>query len=247
MGVCFPGGSTWAPMGEMNPVHTSHPPFLRPPSPGPDPRVRTGERRTQGVVALTVVMMVAELVMGSWSGSMALMADGWAMGSHAVVLGIPSLAAVWGRGGTWPKAPGIPGKVGALAGYTCGVVLILAACFLVWESVERLSHPVEVHHAEALLVAALGLLVNLVSAAILRAGRKRAGGSSHRALRHVMADALTSVAAIMALASGRWLGWRWPDLLVGLGGGLLIAGWAWRLAREAGSRLLGDDVPPASL
>lgn len=129
---------------------------------------RAAERRTLGVVALTLVMMVAELVVGYWSGSMALTADGWHMGSHAAALGVTAFAYAFARHhATNQRFTFGTGKVAPLAGFASAIMLVGVAFSMGWESIERLLKPVQVHYGEALVVAVLGLLVNLGSALLL--------------------------------------------------------------------------------
>jgi cation diffusion facilitator family transporter len=222
------------------------------------------ERRTWLVVALTSAMMVGEIAAGVFFNSMALLADGWHMATHAGALGISALAYRYARAhardarfcfGT--------GKVGDLAGYTSAIVLGVVAILIGWEAVARLRAPLPIAFDEAIAVAALGLLVNVVSAAILARGHGHpAGGhgddpghqhphahvhahADHNlraAYLHVLADALTSVLALVALGLGRFLGARWLDPAMGLVGAAVIARWSVRLVLDTGRVLL--DVAP---
>lgn len=234
------------------------------------------ERRTRWVVGLTLVTMVGELVVGALTNSLALLADGWHMATHAGALGL-SAAAYWfarTRADSGDFSFGT-GKVHALAGYTSAVVLALVALLMVGESVRRLVSPESVAFAEALPVAVLGLLVNLISARLLHprdhhhaggapaASRRGAGhepspstdASVHlhhdavaaapetdhnlkAAYVHVLADALTSVLAILALIGGEHLGWGFLDPAMGIVGGLVIARWSYGLSRGAARQLL---------
>lgn len=220
------------------------------------------ERRTWLVVVLTAVMMVGEIVAGMLSGSMALLADGWHMATHASALGIAGLAYLFARRqarnshftfGT--------GKFGDLAAFASAVILGIVAIQIAFESIERLVNPVTIAYREAITVALLGLVVNLVSAFLLREehddhhhghGHNHDHGHHHRhrdnnlraAYVHVVADAATSVLAIMALVAAAWLQWGWADPVVGLVGAVVIASWAVGLLRSSGSVLL--DVNNAS-
>jgi len=224
------------------------------------------ERRTWLVVVLTAVMMVGEIVAGMLSGSMALLADGWHMATHAAALGIAGLAYLFARRqarnshftfGT--------GKFGDLAAFASAVILGIVAIQIAFESIERLVNPVTIAYREAIAVALLGLVVNLVSAFLLREEHDdhhhgHAHGHSHNhdhghrhrhrdnnlraAYVHVVADAATSVLAIMALVAAAWLQWGWADPVVGLVGAVVIASWAVGLLRSSGSVLL--DVNNAS-
>jgi cation diffusion facilitator family transporter len=216
------------------------------------------ERRTWFVVALTAVMMVGEIVAGILFGSMALLADGWHMATHAVALGIAALAYLFARRqarnshftfGT--------GKFGDLAAFASAVILGIVAIQIAFESVERLVSPVGIAYREAIAVAVLGLVVNLVSAFLLRDehddhhhghshshGHDHAHGHHHRdnnlraAYVHVLADAATSVLAIAALVTAMLLQWTWADPVVGIVGAAVIASWAVGLLRSSGSVLL---------
>lgn len=223
---------------------------------------RAAERSTWIVLWITLVFMLAELVAGFLFQSMALLADGWHMGSHAIAIGLSAMAYSTARRlatdhhfafGSW--------KIEVLAGYTSAVILLGVAGIMVGVSLERLVAPKDVHYPEALAVAVVGLLVNLVSAWILgRAGHPHEHHHGHHhghhhhghgphspdgdlnlnsARLHVIADAATSVLAILALLGGWWLGLRWLDPAMGLVGAVLVTRWAIGLLRE-GSRILLD-------
>jgi cation diffusion facilitator family transporter len=209
------------------------------------------ERATRRVIALTVVTMVAEIAAGQLFNSMALLADGWHMGSHAAALGITAFAYSYARRhsgneryafGTW--------KVGALGGFTSAVALGFVAVLLAWESLSRLLEPAVIAFDEAIVVAVLGLLVNLVSAFMLSDhGHEHSGdGAADHNLRaayvHVLTDALTSVLAIVALTAGKFAGWVWMDPLMGIVGAAIIARWSLALVRDTSRVLLDSDVEP---
>ncbi len=207
------------------------------------------ERTTWRVIALTVVTMVAEIVAGSMFNSMALLADGWHMGSHAAALGITAFAYSYARRhrdneryafGTW--------KVGALGGFSSAVVLGGVAALLIWESTERLLEPAVIAFDEAIAVAVLGLVVNLVSAWMLSDHGHSHGEARDHNMRaayvHVLTDALTSVLAIAALLAGKLAGWVWMDPLMGVVGAVIIARWAIGLIRDTSRVLLDSDVEP---
>jgi cation diffusion facilitator family transporter len=217
------------------------------------------ESRTAVVIALTGAMMVGEIVAGTLFGSMALVADGWHMATHAGALTIAALAYRYARRHARdPRFAFGTGKIGDLAGYTSAIVLALIALFIAWESLARLTAPVPIRFGEAIAVAALGLVVNLFSAWLLGAGHDQdaQGGHDHRhghehthtdhnlrsAYLHVVADALTSVLAIVGLLAGSLYGWIWMDPLVGLVGAFVIARWSWGLMRDAGAVLV-DAAP----
>ena len=213
------------------------------------------ESRTRRVMLLTAVTMVLEISVGWWSGSMALLADGWHMGSHVLALGLSWGAYVLARRhaadgrftfGTW--------KIEVLGGYTSALLLLGIALAMAVESGQRLLAPVQVAYDEALVVAALGLAVNLLSAFWLQApGRDHSHHHHHdhphhhdlnlrAAYLHVLADAATSVAAIVALVAGKFWALGWMDPAIGLAGAVLVAVWAWGLIRDTASALL-DAAP----
>lgn len=215
------------------------------------------ERRTRLVALITLLMMVAELIVGWWSHSMALLADGWHMGTHAVALGLSAAAYALARRlqrddrfafGTW--------KIEILASFTSALFLLVVAAAMVWESIDHLLAPQQIRFHEAMLVAVLGLAVNLVCAWILGGAHHHHhdhGHGSHdhhhgedlnlkSAYAHVLADAATSILAIAALAGGAWFGWTWLDPVMGIVGAILVAVWAWGLARDAGRVLLDCEM-----
>lgn len=217
------------------------------------------ERRAQLVIALTFVMMVAEIAAGIAFGSMALLADGMHMATHAGALALSAAAYAYARRHLHnPRYSFGTGKVGDLAGFTSAIVLAIFAVLIGWESVERLVKPVAIDFADATLVAVLGLGVNLASAWLLHDDHHHAhqhGADDHHhgaghhhdhnlraAYFHVLADALTSVLAIVGLLAGRYFGWVWMDPAVGILGAVVIARWSWGLMRDAGAVLL-DTVP----
>lgn len=206
-------------------------------------------RRTLWVVALTSVMMVAEIAAGWITGSMALLADGFHMATHAGALAIAALAYSYAkRHVANPRFTFGTGKVGDLAGFASAVILAIFAIGIAVESVKRLLAPVSVDFADAIIVAIVGLAVNLVSAVVLSHGHDHGhehDGHAHHhdqnlraAYLHVIADALTSVAAIAALVSGRFLGWVWLDPVVAILASLVIARWAVTLMRQTAAVLL---------
>lgn len=225
-------------------------------------RIRTGERRSKMVIALTAVMMVAEIAAGLAFGSMALLADGLHMASHALAIGITVAAYVYARRHAFDSRFSFgTGKVNALAGFGSAVLLVGFAAAIAWESSVRLMHPVAIAFDQAIVVAVLGLVVNAVSAVILGHGhghdkaRDDGNGHDHRhhhqdhnlraAYFHVIADALTSVLAIVALVAGKFLGLGWLDPLMGIAGAILIARWSWGLLRDTGRILLDRQAPKA--
>ena len=208
------------------------------------------ERRTWLVIALTATMMVLEITAGFIFGSMALLADGWHMASHASALGIAAIAYYLARRYANDKRFSFgTGKISELAGYSSALLLALIALLMAYESVTRFFSPVAIRFNEAIAVAVLGLIVNLVSALILKEKHEGHDHDHHHedhnlkaAYLHVLADALTSVLAIVALTTGRFLGWVWMDPLMGIVGAIVIARWSYGLTRDTGSILLDMDV-----
>ncbi len=223
------------------------------------------ERRTWFVVALPAAMMVAEIVGGTLFGSMAVVADGWHMSTHAGALGIAAFAYRFARRHARDARFSFgTGKLGELAAFASAVCLALIALLIGYEAVTRLIQPVAIHFREAIPLAALGLCVNLASAWLLFDGDEHHHGHAHgddhdhhdhhhhhdtnlrAAYVHVLADALTSVLAIVALTCGLFLGWTWLDPLMALVGVGVILSWSFGLMRTAGTVLL-DIVPDRHL
>jgi cation diffusion facilitator family transporter len=223
-------------------------------------REEQSERRTLFVIVLNAVTMVGEITAGLMFGSMALLADGWHMASHVAALGITYFAYRYARRHianrkySWGT-----GKVGSLAGYTSAVLLAVVALLLAIESVHRLVHPVEIDYGPAIVVAIIGLIVNLFSAWLLRGhshghdhghGDHGHGAHSHAhqdhnlkaAYFHVLADALTSLLAIFALSAGIFYGIGWLDPLIGVVGAAVILWWSVGLARGASAILLDEEA-----
>ena len=228
---------------------------------------RRGEQRTHWVLAITLLTMVIEIAAGWWTGSMALLADGWHMGTHALALGVTAAAYYLARRhtgdarytfGTW--------KIEVLGSFASALVLGLVGVGIVVESLGRLWKAEPIEAQTALIVAVSGLVVNLVSAWLLHGAQ---GGDDHHhghphhhdhahdhhghahegedlnlraAYAHVMADALTSVFAIAALSAALWLGWSWLDPLVGVIGAVVIGVWAWGLMRQSAAVLLDREM-----
>ena len=223
---------------------------------------KTIERRTLLVVIVTFVTMVAEILFGWLSNSMALFADGWHMGTHAFALGISLLAYVLARKyandhrftfGTW--------KIEILGAYTSAIVLGIVGIIMVFTSVERIISPLDIHYNQALFVAIIGLVVNSISAAILSSGnhsqkhnhhynQHESSDHHHRyddlnlksAYLHVVADALTSVLAIVALLGAKYFGFRWLDPFMGIIGAGLIIRWSVLLLKDTAGILLEREM-----
>ncbi len=218
-------------------------------------------RRTHWVIGLTTLTMVAEIVAGWLTGSMALLADGFHMATHAGALAIAGMAYAFARRHARnARFTFGTGKVGDLAGFTSAILLGLAALGIAFESGARLFSLRPIDFSSAILVAVIGLAVNLVSAFMLMErghqhdhdhGHDHAHGHGHHhadtnlraAYLHVLADALTSVAAILALLAGRYLGWLWLDPVIGIAGAVIIARWAWALMQDAAGILLDTAEP----
>lgn len=199
------------------------------------------ERRVFAVIVVTFVMMVAEIVSGTMFGSMALLADGWHMATHASALFVSYVTYVFARrNAASPSFSFGTGKVGALGGFASAVGLGIAALFVGFSSIERIMNPVTVRFDDALLVAGLGLGVNLFSAFVLDGANtdKDSDPNLASAYFHVLADALTSVTAILALLAGMFMGWVWMDPAMGLLGALIIARWSYGLVLRTGAILL---------
>ncbi len=242
-------------------------------------------RRTLLVVVITAVMMIVEIIAGSAFHSMALLADGFHMATHAGALGVAALAYSFARRHAHDRSFTFgTGKVGDLAGFASALVLAIIALGIGAESVLRLFQPGPVAFTEAAIIAVVGLGVNLVSALLLGGGHHHGPGEAHShhgshahghghdhehdhnhhdhdhhghdhapvaesdnnfrsAFVHVLADALTSVLAIIALIAGRTLGWVWLDPVMGIVGAVVIASWSWSLLRDTGAVLLDRSNP----
>ena len=216
-------------------------------------------RRTQWVVVLTAAMMIGEIIAGYFTGSMALLADGFHMATHAGALGVAAAAYVYAkRHVANPRYSFGTGKVGELAGFASALVLFMIALGIAIVSAIRLANPVPVAFGDATLVAVLGLAVNIASAFLLSGSPGHDHGHDHdhhhghshghdnnmrAAYIHVLADALTSVLAIVALLAGRYLGWIWLDPLMGIVGAIVIARWSWTLVRDTSAVLLDAADP----
>jgi cation diffusion facilitator family transporter len=215
-----------------------------------------GERSTHRVIALTLAMMAVEIGAGMAFGSMALLADGWHMGTHAVALGITALAYDFARRhADNPRFSFGTGKVGDLGGFASALVLAVVAIIMAAESVQRLISPQGIRFNQAIGVAVAGLIVNVVSAVMLQDRRPQDGDDHHAkahhhdhnlkaAYLHVLADALTSLLAIVALLTGKAFGWVWMDPSMGIVGAVIIIRWAYGLLVDTGRVLLDRDVDP---
>lgn len=219
------------------------------------------EKNTLRVAILTAVMMVVEITGGWYYNSMALLADGWHMSSHTVALGLSVFAYAFARKyahdprfsfGTW--------KIEVLGGYTSAIFLVMVAGLMVFQSVERLISPSPIHYNQAIAIAIVGLLVNLASAWLLKDGHHHDHHHDHAhghedhahhghddlnlrsAYMHVLADAATSVLAIIALFGGKLWGASWLDPVMGLVGAVLVSVWAYGLLRDTSRVLLDAEM-----
>lgn len=233
-------------------------------------------RRAYMVILLTVVMMVGEIAAGLMFGSMALLADGFHMSTHACALAIAAAAYAFARRHAHDERFAFgTGKFGELAGYTSAIVLAMVAVLIGFELTMRLVNPIPIRFNDAIAVAVLGLAVNLVSAWLLSGGGHHHHQQHHThshhghdhdnhdhhhhahedhnlrsAYFHVLADAMTSVLAIVGLLAGMFYGWLWMDAVVGIIGAVVIASWSWGLLRSSGAVLLdarADDALAADV
>ena len=224
---------------------------------------QAAERSTRWVMGITAAMMVAEILAGWWFNSMALLADGWHMSSHAVAIGLSAFAYAAARRyardprfafGTW--------KIEVLAGFASAIFLLGVAALMVFGSLERLASPQPIQYREAIVVAIVGLAVNLLCALLLGKAHHHDQGHSHghdhgpdhghavhqhdlnlkSAYVHVLADAATSVLAIVALVGGLLWGWSWLDPVMGIVGAVLVAVWARNLIAETAVVLLDREM-----
>ena len=214
---------------------------------------------------LTGVMMVLEILGGWLFNSMALLADGWHMSSHMLALGLAYFAYRAARHfahdqrfsfGTW--------KIEVLAGYSSAILLMVVALVMAFQSIVRLMYPIQIHYSEAISIAIVGLIVNLICAWLLHSGGEHHHSHDHHghshahhhhehghhdhdvnqkaAFLHVVADAVTSVLAIIALIAGKYFGWDFLDALLGIIGAILIAKWSYGLIVETGRTLLDAEM-----
>jgi cation diffusion facilitator family transporter len=216
------------------------------------------ERRTRVVIGITATMMVVEITAGVAFGSMALLADGWHMSTHVAAFLITALAYHFSRRHRADARYSFgTGKMGVLGSFASAIVLAGVALLMAGESVHRFFAPQPIHFNQAIGVAVIGLVVNLVCAWLLRGEHHHGAGDSHdhghghhdlnlrAAYVHVLADALTSVTAIVALTAGKFLGWTWLDPVMGIVGSVIVAVWAYGLVRDSSGILL-DHTPASS-
>ncbi|MBF6651052.1 CDF family Co(II)/Ni(II) efflux transporter DmeF [Methylobacter sp. BlB1] len=218
---------------------------------------KKGERRTKQVLVLTFLTMVVEITAGTLFGSMALLADGWHMGTHVAAFMITIIAYRYSRihadDDTFAFSPG---KVGVLGGFASSIALGVVALMMLIESAERLLKPRIILFDDAIAIAAFGLFINLICALLLKEHHSHhhdhdhAHGHHHHdqnlkaAYMHVLADALTSVLAIAALVSGKYYGWTWLDPVMGIVGGMIIIQWSYGLMKESSPVLMDESIDP---
>jgi len=215
----------------------------------------SGERRTSIVIAVTATMMVVEIVAGLIFGSMALLADGLHMASHATALIINLYAYIYARRHAHDRRYSFgTGKVNALGGFTGAVLLAVFALMMAWGSIERILHPIAIAFNQAIFVAVIGLVVNGASVFILGHEEDHEHGHDHHdhedhhhdhnlksAYYHVLADALTSILAIGALLTAKYFGLIWMDPVMGIVGAILVCRWAIGLLRTTSAVLLDKE------
>lgn len=200
------------------------------------------EAKTKWVVLITTITMVIEIVFGITSGSMALLADGIHMGSHVLAIGLSWIAYIYVRRlSNNHKFRGNSNKILSLSGYTSGLLLLVFALFIIIEAVERFLNPIEIHYVEAIIVASAGLIVNVVSAFILHHKDEHSDHNIKGAYLHVLADALTSVSAIIGLLIARHWDLFFIDVIVAIISSLVIIRWSIGLLKGSGIVLLDMD------
>ncbi|PCJ37344.1 MAG: cation transporter [Cellvibrionales bacterium] len=215
------------------------------------------ENKVKIVFALTTVIMVLEIGAGTWSGSMALLADGWHMGTHSAAFAIAMFAYFYAKKHANNKEFSFgTGKVNYLGGFASAVALAIVALMMAIESVQRLIEPQAIHFNEAIVVAIIGLTVNIASVFLLHDDHHHDNHDHEHhhhdhnmkaAYFHVLADTLTSVLAIVALLAGKFYGWIWMDSLVGIVGAVVIFRWSYGLIKESSEVLLDKSVGTSSL
>jgi cation diffusion facilitator family transporter len=219
----------------------------------------TAEKNTRRVIALTAVMMGVEILAGWRFHSMALLADGWHMGTHVAAFGITAIAYAMARRHRESSRFSFgTGKFDVLGGYTSALILGIVALFMAGESVQRFFSPLAINYNESIAIGLVGLCVNVVSALMLKHDHGHAHDHSHghghghedlnlkAAYVHVIADAVTSILAISALVAGKFLGWVWMDPVMGIVGSAVVAQWSWGLLRDT-SEILLDQTPETDL
>jgi cation diffusion facilitator family transporter len=219
------------------------------------------KNKVKTVFWLTTVIMVLEIAAGTWSGSMALLADGWHMGTHSAAFLIALFAYSYAKKHANNKDFSFgTGKVNSLGGFASAVALAIVALMMIIESVLRLVEPQSIHFNEAIVVAIIGLVVNVASVFILRDGHHHHHGDDDHehhhheqdhtmkaAYFHVLADTLTSLLAIVALLFGKYLGLLWIDPLMGIVGAIVILRWSYGLIKESSEVLLDKSIKKSTM
>jgi cation diffusion facilitator family transporter len=207
---------------------------------------KKGEKRTKQVLVLTFLTMIVEIFAGMLFGSMALLADGWHMGTHVAAFMITLFAYRYSRVHAHDQTFAFgSGKVGILGGFASSIALGVVALMMIVESGERLLNPHIIYFDKSLIVAGLGLLINLISVLLLKDHHHDHAHHDHNlkaAYLHVLADALTSVLAIIALVAGKYWGWNGLDPVMGMVGALVIMHWSYTLIRETSPILLDESL-----
>ncbi|MFN1598712.1 CDF family Co(II)/Ni(II) efflux transporter DmeF [Vibrio harveyi] len=215
-----------------------------------------GEKRTLYVLILTVTTMVVEIAAGTMFGSMALLADGWHMGTHAAAFCITLFAYRYAKQNAHNDRFSFgTGKVSVLGGFTSAIALGIVALMMMVESIHRLFNPESIQFNEAIMVAVIGLVVNLASMLLLQDhhhhGHDHHDHHSHdhhhdhnltAAYFHVLADTLTSLLAIVALIVGKFYGWVWLDAMMGIVGAVVIGKWTLGLMKQTAPVLLDESI-----
>ncbi len=213
------------------------------------------ENKVKTVFWLTTVIMVLEIGAGTWSGSMALLADGWHMGTHSAAFLIAIFAYSYAKKHANNKDFSFgTGKVNSLGGFASAIALAIVALMMIVESVQRLLEPQSIHFNEAIVVAIIGLVVNVASVFILHDDHHHHGEHHHEhdhnmkaAYFHVLADTLTSLLAIVALLIGKYVGLIWMDPLMGIVGAIVILRWSYGLIKDSSNVLLDKSVKKSTL
>ena len=211
------------------------------------------ENKVKTVFWLTTVIMVLEIGAGTWSGSMALLADGWHMGTHSAAFLIAIFAYSYAKKHANNKDFSFgTGKVNSLGGFASAIALAIVALMMIVESVQRLLEPQSIHFNEAIVVAIIGLVVNVASVFILHDDHHGEHHHHHdhnmkAAYFHVLADTLTSLLAIVALLVGKYVGLIWMDPLMGIVGAIVILRWSYGLIKDSSNILLDKSVKKSTL
>ena len=223
-----------------------------------------GERRTRYVLMLTAITMIVEIFAGTIYGSMALLADGWHMGTHVAAFMIAIFAYSFSREhANNPAYTFGTGKVNVLGGFASAIALAVVALIMLVESVQRIFEPHTIQFNEAIIVACIGLFINIISAYLLKDDHSHHHEHEHHhehhdhhghdhheshdhnlnaAYAHVLADAMTSVLAITALVAGKFLGWNWLDPIMGIVGAIIITRWSYSLIKQTSPLLLDASI-----